>query len=74
MSNTGEKELVESTSSRNTGHQEEGRGCHRIVKNTDPESSLSKRTAGTKMEKNLRDRRSNYQHTLGYITTGDYKA
>jgi hypothetical protein len=26
------------------------------------------------MEKNLRDRRSNYQHTLGYITTGDYKA
>jgi hypothetical protein len=48
MPNSGERELVDSTSSRKTGHQVDG------VKNYDPELFLSKRTAGTKMEKRLR--------------------
>ena len=39
MTNTGEKELVESSSSRKS------------VKNSDPELFLSKRNAGTKTEK-----------------------
>jgi hypothetical protein len=56
MSNSGERELVEYTSSRRTGHQVEGWGCHSIVKSTDPELFLSEGTAGTKMEKRLRER------------------
>ena len=56
--NSGESELVESTSSRNTGHQVEEWVCHPTVKNFDPELFLSKRTARTKMEKRLRERRS----------------
>jgi len=47
---------VDFTSSRKIGHQMEGWGCHPIVKNSDPVLFLSKRTAGTKMEKNLRKR------------------
>jgi hypothetical protein len=35
----------------------EGWGCHPAIKNSDPELSLSKWTAGTKMEKRLRARR-----------------
>jgi hypothetical protein len=48
MPDIGEKELVESPSSRKTGHQVEGWGCHPTVKNSDPQFFLSKRTAGTK--------------------------
>jgi hypothetical protein len=44
---SGERELVGSTSSRKTGHQVEGKGCHSIVKNSDPKLCLSK-TSGTK--------------------------
>ena len=33
MSNNVERELIESTSSRKTGHQVEGRACHHTVKN-----------------------------------------
>jgi hypothetical protein len=51
MSTSGERELEESTSSRATGYQVEGWGCHPTVKNSDPELFLSKRTAGTKMER-----------------------
>jgi hypothetical protein len=51
MPYSGERELVEPTSSRKTGHQVEGWGCHPTVKNSDPELFLSKRTVGTKMEK-----------------------
>jgi hypothetical protein len=58
MPNSGERELVEPTSSRKTGHQVEGWGCHLTVKKSYPELFLSKRTAGTKMEKRLRARRS----------------
>jgi hypothetical protein len=53
MLNGEERELVESTSCRKTGHQVEGWGCHPSVKNSDPELFMSKRTAGTKMERGL---------------------
>ena len=57
MPNSRERELVKSTSSRKTGHVVEGwHYCHPTVKNSDPELFLSKRTAGTKMEKSLRER------------------
>ena len=42
MPNNGERELVESTSSRKPGHQVEEWGCHCTVKNADPELFLSK--------------------------------
>jgi hypothetical protein len=54
MPYNGERELVESTSSRKTGYQKEERGCHPIVENSDPEVFLSERTAGTKLVKILR--------------------
>ena len=54
MSNSGEREQVESTSSRKTGYQVERLGCQ----NTDPKLFLSKRTAWTKMEKRLREKRT----------------
>jgi hypothetical protein len=54
MPNSGERELIKSTSSRKSGHQVEGWGCHPTVKNSHPELFLSRRTAGTKMEKRLR--------------------
>jgi len=46
--NFGEREFINSMSHRKTGHQVEGWGCHRTVKNSDSELFLSKRTAGTK--------------------------
>jgi hypothetical protein len=49
----GERELVESTSSRKTGHQV---WLHLTVKSSDPELFLSKRTTVTKMEKKPRKR------------------
>ena len=58
MPNGGEKELVESTSSRKTEYQVEGWGCYPTVKNSDPELFQSKRTVGTKMAKILMERRS----------------
>jgi hypothetical protein len=58
MPNSGERELVEPTSSRKTGHQLEGGCCYPTEKDSDPELSLSKSTTGTKMEKRLRERRS----------------
>jgi hypothetical protein len=48
MLNSGERESVESISSRKTGQQVEGWGFHPTVKNSDPDLFLSKRTAGTK--------------------------
>jgi hypothetical protein len=52
MPNTREREFVASTSSRKTGHQEEGWGFHPRVKYSDPVLFLFKRIAGTKMENN----------------------
>ena len=50
MSYSGERELLEPTSSRKTGHQLEGWGCHPTVKYYDPEFFFSKRTEGDKKE------------------------
>jgi hypothetical protein len=65
MSYSGERE---STSSRKTGHQVEGCGCHPTVKNSDPALFLSERTAGSKMEKSLRKRMSSDRPKLGSST------
>jgi hypothetical protein len=43
-------------------------GCHPILKNSDPELFLSKRTPGTKMEKRLRKRSSSEGPNLGSIS------
>jgi hypothetical protein len=68
MLNSGERELKGSTSSRSTGSQV-GRQSYRITaKISDPEFFLSKRTAGTKMEKRLKERGSNDQPNLGSIS------
>jgi hypothetical protein len=60
-----EMELVESTSSRKTGHQVKGWVYHPTVKNSDPELYLCKRTAGTKNKKNQRERRSSDRPKFG---------
>jgi hypothetical protein len=55
VSSSGERELVEPTSNGKTEHQVEEWGCHQ---NSDPKLFLSERTAGTKVEKSPRKRRS----------------
>jgi hypothetical protein len=74
MSNSGKRELVESTSSRKTGYQVEGWGCYPTVKKSDPELTLSKRTAGTKVEKRVRKRSSSDKSKLGSSSWGGSKA
>ena len=74
MPYSGERELVESISSRKTGHQVEEWGYHPTVKNSDPEFFLSKRTAGTKLEKRLGERRTSDRPTLGSISRGGCQA
>jgi hypothetical protein len=65
MPKNGERELVESISSRKAEHQVERWCCYHTVKNSDPELLLSERTAGTKMEKRLRERRFSDQPNWG---------
>jgi hypothetical protein len=48
MTCNGERELIESTSSRKIGQQVEGWGSHPTVKNSDLELSLFKRNARSK--------------------------
>jgi hypothetical protein len=55
---SGEGELGQFTSNGGTGHQVEGWGCHPTVKNSVTELFLSEGTAGTKMEKSMRERRT----------------
>jgi hypothetical protein len=50
-----------------------GWGCHPTVKNSGPELLLSKRTAVTKKEKRLRERRSSDWPNLGHIPRGGSK-
>jgi hypothetical protein len=64
---SGERELVESTSSRKTGYHLKGWGHHPAAKNSDPELFLSKRTAGTKMERRLRERSFSDRPNFGLI-------
>jgi hypothetical protein len=65
MPYSGIRELVESNSSGKTGHQVEKWGCHSTVKNSDPELFWSERTAGSKIMKSLRERRSSDRPKLG---------
>ena len=62
-----EKGLGDLTPSRKTEHKVEGWACNPTVKNSDPEESLSERTAGTKVEKSLRKRMSSYRPKMGSI-------
>jgi len=73
MLNNWERELLESTTRRKTGHQMAGWGSHPTVKNSDPELFLSKKTTGT-LEKLMRKRKSNDPPNLGSIGTGGSKA
>jgi hypothetical protein len=59
---------------RKTGHQVEGCDCHLTVQNSDPELFLSKRIAGTKMEKRLRERTFSGWPNLESILRGGSKA
>ena len=54
MPNSGEREHVEFSSSRKTGHQVEGWGCHPLVKNCEPYCCCLKELQGQKWR---RDRR-----------------
>ena len=63
---SGEGGLVESTCSGKTGHHVEGGGCHPMVKSSDTELFLSEGTAGTKMEKSIKGRRSSDRPKLEY--------
>jgi hypothetical protein len=69
MPNREESKLVKSTSSRKQGIKWKDR-----LKNFDPELFMSKRTAGTKMEKRLRERRFSDQPNLESISRGSSKA
>jgi hypothetical protein len=62
---SGERELVEPTSNRKSGHQVKVWACCPKVKNSGPELFLSERTEETKMEKSLRKRRSSDRPKLG---------
>jgi hypothetical protein len=64
------RELVEYAFSGKTGHQVEGRGFHLTVKNSAPELFLSRITAGTKTENNLRERMSSDRSRLGFSLAG----
>ena len=74
MPNSKERELVESTFNRKTENKVEEQACHPTSKNYYSELFLTKRTAGTKMEKKLRKNRSNNLPSLESISRGGTKA
>jgi hypothetical protein len=55
----GKEKFVMTTSSGGTGNQLEGWDCHPTIISSDPELFPSVGIAGTKMEKRMRERRSN---------------
>ena len=73
MSYSGERELVQPSSNRRTGHQVEGWGCHPTAKNSDLEFLLSEKTAGTKTGKNLMKRTSSDMPKFGSNSGGGPK-
>ena len=66
----GEGERVEYTSSGETGHQMEGWGCYPTVKSSEGELFLSEGMTGTKVEKSMRESRSNDRPKLGFSSRG----
>jgi hypothetical protein len=73
MPNSGERELVESTSSKKDRASSGGIGLS-SHNSSDLELFLSIRSAGTKMEKRLRERLSTDWPSLGPISRGYSKA
>ena len=74
MGNTRERELVESTSTRKTGHQVDGWICHPIVNNSDPDCSCLKELQGQKWRRDCRNRGPVTGPNLEYILRGGSKA
>jgi hypothetical protein len=74
MFNSEEREIVEPTFGKKDRVSNERWSCHTIVKNSNPELFLSKKTAGTKMEKSLRDKKFSNRCNLGSILREDSKS
>jgi hypothetical protein len=74
MPSSGEKKLEESTGRIRTRNKMEEWGCHHTVKKSEPELFLPKTTAGTKMEKRLKERQSNNWPKLESISRRGAKA